>query len=332
MSRRFLLAALAMAAGFGVAGSAAAANFGSAIFSTYRSCAAVSSTTICDGNGPGQQVLFPAGSEFGAPSGPFGPSILSGGDMVSSTGSFTVADGSASSSITFLTANSEPVMSGTVSTTSAPSFSGARTGSNGVAYYTYTNSGGVPVDVQLSASISFDSSSTSPSGAGGASLPGGAEYEVSVAIVDPSYLSDQLSGPDSAAFGAGFTPADAFAYDMELGVTAATCGQAGVDALGSVTAATTGGSGGTSVSSSACAGGGGYVVAPGQSVIILDWYHLDANRGGEVDPFTLSFTDAPPPDALSTAPEPASWLLMLTGVGLVGGALRRRARLEKVRA
>ena len=156
MSKRFLLAALAAAAGFGVAGSAAAANFGSAIFSTYRSCAAVSSTTICDGNGPGQQVLFPAGSEFGAPSGPFGPSILSGGDMVSSTGSFTAADGSASSSITFLTANSEPVMSGTVSTTSAPSFSGARTGSNGVAYYTYTNSGGVPVDVQLSASISFE--------------------------------------------------------------------------------------------------------------------------------------------------------------------------------
>jgi hypothetical protein len=252
--------------------------------------------------------------------------------MVSSTGSFTVAEGSASSSITFLTANSEPVMSGDVSSTAAPSFDGARTGSNGVAYYTYTNTGGVPVDIQLSASITFDSSSVSPSGADGASLPGGAEYEVSVAIFDPSYLADQLSGPDSAAYGAGFTPADAFAYDLELGVTNATCGDAGVYALGSVTAATTGGSGGTSVSSSACSGGGGYVVAAGQSVIILDWYHLDANRGGEVDPFTLTFTDAPPPNALSTAPEPATWLLMLTGIGLVGGALRRRARLEKVPA
>ncbi|HEY5289112.1 MAG TPA: hypothetical protein VIJ59_03655, partial [Caulobacteraceae bacterium] len=260
------------------AGAATAGNFGSAIFSTYRSCAAVTATTICDGSGPGQRVLFPAGSEFGPPGGPFGPSVLTGGDMLSSTGSFTVAAGSSDSSITFLTANSLPVMSGDVS---APG--DVRTGSNGVSYYTYTNTGGVGVNLVLSASIAFNSSSASPSGTGGASLPGGAEYEASVAIVDPSYLADQLSGPDSAAFGLGYTAADAFAYDLELGVTAAACGTAGVDALGTATATTTGGSGGTSVSSSACSGGGGFVVAPGQSVIILDWYHLDANRGGEVD-------------------------------------------------
>jgi hypothetical protein len=53
MSKGFLSAALATVA-VCAATCAATANFGSAIFSTYRSCAAVSSTTVCDGNGPGQ--------------------------------------------------------------------------------------------------------------------------------------------------------------------------------------------------------------------------------------------------------------------------------------
>ncbi len=99
--------------------------------------------------------------------------------------------------------------------------------------------------------------------------------------------------------------------------------------------ATTGGSGSTSVSSSACGGEAAYEVLPGQTVIIVDGYQLISNRGGEIDPFTLSFTDAPPPNPLNTLtaiPEPSVWLLVLMGAGLVGGTLRRRVRLEKLAA
>ncbi|HEY7852924.1 MAG TPA: PEPxxWA-CTERM sorting domain-containing protein, partial [Caulobacteraceae bacterium] len=295
-----------------------------AIFSTYRSCAAVGAATVCDGNGPGQNVLFPSGNELANPGGPYGPSVLGGGDMLSSTGAFTVAAGSSDSNITFQTPNSQPVMSGDVN-----ALSNVRIGSNGVAYYTYTNTGGVGVALTLAASIAFSSSSVSPSGVDGGSLPGGAKYSASVAIVDPSYLANQLSGPNSFAYGAGYTAADTFALDMEYGVTGATCGTAGVDAFGTTIAATSGGAGGTSVSTSACGGGGAYVVAPGQSVIILDWYHLDANRGGEVDPLVMQYTQAPIPDALAV-PEPSAWALMLAGTAMLGGALRRRPRLAKL--
>ena len=309
------------------AGAAAAQDFGSAIFSTYRSCAG---NTICDGSQLGQAVLFPTGSVFGSEDGT-GPSILTGGDMLSSSGSFNTGPDSSTSSITFLTPNSEPVMSGDVSTTAGDN---VRTGSNGVAYYTYTNTSGVGVDLTLSASIAFDSSSATT---GDPSLAGGAEYEASVAIVDPSYLAGQLSGPDSLASMDGLTTvpgvtaADIFAYNLELGVTAAACGTTGVDAYGIVTAATTGGAGNASVSSSACSGGGGYTVGAGDTVIIIDWYHLDANRGGEVDPLVMTYTDAPTPNALAV-PEPATWALMLAGTAMLGGALRRRTRLEKLSA
>lgn len=327
MSERFLLAAVAAVAVFSTATSAAAANFGSAIIATYRSCSAVDSSTACDGNGPGQQILWPSGSPFytGTP----GPSVLTGGDMLSASGSFTQADGSNSANVTFVTANSEPVFSG-----STDSLGNDRLGSNGVAFYTYTNTGGVAVSLTLSASIAFDSSSVSPPGVGttnGQDLPDGALYDAFIAIADPSYLNAQLSGPTSAAFGLGLSAGDSFDYDMIFGIlNQTTCGVGGVDAFGSTESATTGGSGSASVSSSACAGGGAYVVAPGQTVVILDGYQLISNRGGEIDPFRLTFTDAPPPNPLSTAPEPASWLLMLIGAGLVGGTLRRRARLEKL--
>jgi hypothetical protein len=333
MSRRFLLAALATAAGFGVAGNAAAANFGSAVIATYRSCAAVDSSTACDGNGPGQQILWPVGSPFHGVM--TGPSVLTGGDGVSATGSFVVADGSSSASVTFGTPNSEPVFSG-----STNSLNDVRLGSDGVAYYTYTNTGAVAVALSLSASIGYTSSSASPPSTGtanGQDLPGGAEYNAFVEIADPSYLAAQLSGPTSAAFGMGLSAGDAFNYDMIFGILAqadpaTACGVSGIDAIGDSQGATTGGPGGTSVSSSACGGGGAYEVQPGHTVIILDGYQLISNRGGEIDPFTLTLTEAPPPNALSSAPEPASWLLMLTGVALVGGALRQRARLEKVPA
>lgn len=329
MSHRFLLAALATLAGFSAASSAAAYNFGSAIIATYRSCSAVSSTTVCDGSGPGQQILWPIGSPFYPGSGPSGPTVLTGGDMLSASGGFTQADGSNSANVTFVTANSEPVLSG-----SSDSLGNDRLGSNGVAFYTYTNSSGVAVSLSLSASIAFSSSSNSN---GAPDLPGGAEYDAFVAIADPSYLDSQLSGPTSAAVESGLTlnAADAFDYDMIFGLLNGTaCGVGGVDAYGSTGAvATTGGSGGGSVSSSACSGGGGYVVEPGQTVIILDGYQEISNRGGEIDPFSLTFTDAPLPNPLSTTsgiPEPASWLMLLAGAGLIGGALRRRVRLEKV--
>lgn len=335
MSHRFLLAALAAVAGFSAATSAAAYNFGSAIIATYRSCSAVSSTTICDGNGPGQQILWPLGSPFypGAPAAS-GPSVLTGGDMLSASGSFTRADASNSANVTFVTANSEPVFSG-----STDSLGNDRVGSNGVAFYTYTNTGGVAVSLTLSASVSFDSSSNAN---GQPDLPGGAEYDAFVEIADPSYLDSQMAGPTSAAFGLGLNAADAFDYDLIFGIlaqadpTAGACGAGGIDAFGSTgVVATTGGSGGASVSSSACTGGGSYAVQPGQTVIILDGYQMISNRGGEIDPLTLQLTDAPTPNPLSTTsgiPEPASWLMMLAGVGLLGGALRRRARLEKVPA
>ncbi len=333
MSERFLLAAVAAVAVFSTATSAAAANFGSAIIATYRSCSAVDSSTACDGNGPGQQILWPVGSPFYPGSGPSGPSVLTGGDMLSASGSFTQADGSNSANVTFVTANSEPVFSG-----STDSLGNDRLGSNGVAFYTYTNTGGVGVALTLSASIGYTSSSASPPSTGtanGQDLPGGAEYNAFVEIADPSYLDGQLYGPSSAAAGLGLSASDAFNYNMIFGLLAGAdpataCGVSGIDAVGGSQGATTGGAGGTSVSSSACAGGGAYVVAPGQTVVILDGYQLISNRGGEIDPFRLTFTDAPPPNPLSTAPEPASWLLMLIGAGLVGGTLRRRARLEKL--
>jgi hypothetical protein len=324
------MAGLVAACALSGATGAGAANFGSAVIVTYRSCSAVTSADACDGNGPGQQILWPAGSPFGPGVPPYGPSVLTGGEGFGSSTSFTNSDGSSSAAFTFNTPNSEPVFTGSTS-----SLGDVRLGSDGVAFYTYTNTGGVAVALTLGASVGWTSSSTSPastSTANGQDLPGGAEYNAFVAIVDPSYLNAQLSGPTSAAYGTGLTGDNAFDYDLIFGLLPGTaCGVGGVDAYGSALGATTGGGGSDSVSSSACGGGGAYDVAPGQTVIILDGYQLISNRGGEIDPFTMQFTDAPTPNSLTT-PEPATWALMLSGVGLVGGALRRRVRLAKLTA
>jgi hypothetical protein len=338
MTNRFLLAALATVAGFSAATGASAANFGSAVIATYRSCAAVGPTVACDGNGPGQQILWPLHSPFAPSASSTGPSVLSGGDMLSATGSFVVVDGSNSANASFMTPNSQPVFTG-----STNSIGDVRLGSDGVAFYEYTNTSAIGVALTLSASIGYTSSSASPPSTGtanGQDLPGGAEYNAFVEIADPSYLDGQLFGPSSAASESGLSlsASDAFNYNMIFGLLAGAdpataCGVSGIDAIGGSQGATTGGAGGTSVSSSACGGGGAYVVAPGQTVVILDGYQLISNRGGEIDPFTLTLTAAPTPNPLSTTfaiPEPSAWLFMLAGAGLVGGTLRRRARLEKL--
>ncbi len=121
--------------------------------------------------------------------------------MLSSSGSFAQADGSNSASVTFETPNSEPIFSG-----STDSLGNDRLGSDGVAFYSYTNTGAVAVALTLSASIGYDSSSTSPPSTGtanGQDLPGGALYNAFVAIADPSYLDGQLFGPSSAASESG---------------------------------------------------------------------------------------------------------------------------------
>lgn len=323
---RVVASVVALAGSCALAAPSVAANYGSAILSTYRSCAAVAAAGICDGTGPGQQVLWPVGSPFAPPAGPNGPSLYAGGASLSASGSFTTPEGSDTSTVSFVTPNSEPVFSG-----STDSIGDVRLGANGVSFYTYTNTSLLAVPLILSASVTFDSSSASPDGA---ALPDGAEWDASVAIVSSAYLDAELFGPASNAYGSGLPPDLAFEVDLiNPGVPG--CGVSGVYAAGATGATTSGGGGGGGVTSSACSGGGAYDVAPGQTVIIMDGFHLDANRGGEIDPLTLTYTSAPTPNVLSPLapiPEPRAWMLLLAGVGFVGGALRRRARSETLPA
>jgi hypothetical protein len=258
--------------------------------------------------------------------------VLVGGDATNSSSGFSGADGSVFANVDFETPNSEPVLSGTTDSIG----NNVRLGSNGGAFYTYTNSTNAPVPLIISASLTYDSSSASLPVANGNTLPGGASYEATVSIISVNYLDEMLYGSSAAANGLNL-PADlAYDFNLDIGASFISCEPAGTNpvgvyAYGEVDGATSGGPGSFSVSSSACGGdGGAYSVAPGQTVIILEGFHFDSNRGGEIDPLTERLTNAPTPNALNIAapiPEPATWLAMLIGFAGIGAALRlQRAR------
>ena len=54
--------------------------------------------------------------------------------------------------------------------------------------------------------------------------------------------------------------------------------------------------------------------------------------GSSIDfvPVAATFAIVPGDDAVAAVPEPASWALMIGGVGLVGGAMRRRRATVRV--
>jgi hypothetical protein len=273
-----------------------AGTFGSTSFLTERSCSSVTGADACDGSGPGQSVVA---------------STTDGGIGVGSNATLSLADGSATGAVDFVTGLDLPVIHASSNATGD-----VRMNSNDMGWQSYTYTGAAPSPLSFTGTLTVDDSSTD-GGDGG--LPGGAKYFIYAAIWDPSILAG-LSSP----------------LDLFNGLFGRQCGTAGVLAAGAASAALPGGAQGYSVSTAGC-GSDPFVINPGETVYAVVGLQIPSNRGGFVDA-TNTFGLGLNPNLGSTVianlqrtlipgvPEPSAWTMLLLGCGGAGGLLRRRRR------
>lgn len=276
---------------------AAAATYGSASWVTSRSCASVTATDPCDGEGPGQ-AIFAQDRQGGLGREAFASLELPSGAFAKGAVTFGALD--------------LPVIRG-----SASAVGDVRMNSNNVGFQSFVYAGAAPSAFSLSGEAHIVDSSTD---AATGLLPLGGLYSAYLAILDP------------ASVGGLATPADIFTTLYGAG-----CGVPGVLAAAFSTAPLLGGEARFGLSTVSCSGsplvlspGDEVLTVAGFQIPTNRGGFIDASHT-----FTVGLDTALPKDvranlerslvsAASAAPEPAQWALLILGFGLAGLALRRR--------
>jgi hypothetical protein len=310
-----LLAATAVALATGHA--AAAPTYGSASESTYRDCSTTTAGAACDGALEPQQRVVTFTTTGGALSTANTDLTLSGQTVPAPGGGPGVvvlpSDGSyARGSVDFAAGLDLPIIHG--STLAAGQ---ERMNTNSLGYQSYDNTG--PAEAfSLSGTLNIDDSS---SDGGDGTLANGAIYTAYVAIWDPSVLGGYVT-----------------AQDIFDNTFLASCGTAGVLAVGQMSGPLSGGAASYSFTTQSCSGGGDITLAAGQEILAVVGLQLPVNRGGFADAshtFTTSLGSDLSADTVaaltqnlasgeSLVPEPASWAVMIAGFFGLGGLVRRR--------
>lgn len=304
----------AMAAGAGLAAPAAAQTVGSASYLTHRNCGGVSATTGCP-------TIFPL---HGIATDLYGGGVGIGGATVLDVG----GGNRAWTNITL----------GAFDLPEIKAFSAApgdtRMNANSFAFQSYLNTSASAVEFSISGNLHIASSSGSPTG--NPLLPGGAQYTGYLGLWDPSILSG-LTTPQQLFTALFYAP----------------CGTSGVRATGSSSGSLVSpGELTVSMTTSSCSGGGTITLAPGQEILVVAGLQIPVNRGGFVDAsrtFTTTLGADLTADQIAAitgsvqsavargadfhrvfgaVPEPSAWALLILGFGVIGGAMRGRARLR----
>lgn len=303
MTKRWLLAVVAMAAMAAAPDGAGAAVFGSSSLATVRSCAARSATQAC----------------IGGPDQPIAERVYGGGLGLGGTTDLTTPDGYARATVGFGDFDLPEIR------TETRADGNVRFNINTFAFQSYVYTGDADTAFSLSASLHIVDSSSNLTSTGDdfelGGLPGGARYSAYLAVWDPSVLGD-------------FTTAK----ELNDNLFYASCNTAGV--LGTVgsSAALPGGEQSFGMTTIACSDTS-LILKPGQEVLVVAGLQLPVNRGGFVDAtrtFSTRFGDDLSAEqqailatslvsASSTVPEPTSWAMLIVGLGLTGARLRRRS-------
>jgi hypothetical protein len=288
--------------------SAEAAEFGSALFTSQRSCSQVSGTQLCDGRGLGQGTVssfFAGGSSF------FGPL-----DVRYNQDSFARATAGA------IFSGDAPSLGFPFISITTGSASDERISITALSFQAFTYIGTTAARFSLTSQFQALDASSNP---GGGALPGGGVFSQFFNVVRPDFFDT-----DGSVF-------DLF-NDLRSGV----CGADGVLADGFDQAPLAGGTQLVTTNLSACSPTGLFV-SPGQQFIVIGGLQISTNRGGFAegasfaiklgddltDAERLNFANNLVPGLISAVPEPASWAMMLVGFGLIGSGLRRRLALRK---
>lgn len=311
MKRQWLVGCALAVATTGGAQAQTVSGYGSAVYTTLRSCTSVTATQACDGVGSAQKIIQ---RNLGGGAGQSADITFAG------TG--VGAGSSAYGAVTFGELGLPVVKA------SATANSDVRVNSNVFFYQTYTYNGSTPVDFGLAGTMHIVNSTTD--GQDG-TRPNGAILTVGLTIWDARFV-DALTDASSIAFN-------------EQGVfNLGMCGTAGVLGAGGSSGPLGGGEQTSSFATAGC-GGAPLMMNPGDTFLVAGLMQFPVNRGGSIDATHTFRVNIDPalPEASRTAlsqnlavvpaavPEPASWALMLLGFGAMGVAMRRRpARADRL--
>jgi PEP-CTERM motif len=285
-----------------------AADFGSSIFTSQRSCSQVSATELCDGRGPGQGAIS---SFFGGGSGIFGPL-----NVRYNQDSFANASAAAA-----FFANA-PRLGFPFISINTGSASDERISITALSFQAFTYKGSAPERFSLAGQFAnIDSSSNPADGA----LPGGGIFTQFFNVVRPDFFDTNGS-----------------VFDLFNDLRSGFCGADGVLGDGFDQGALTSGGQSVTTSLSACSPTS-LILSPGQQFIVIGGLQIATNRGGFAeaasfgirlgddltDAQRLNFSNNLVPGFITTVPEPATWAMMLIGFGLIGGGLRSRTAVRK---
>lgn len=276
-----------------------AATFGSALFTSQRSCSQVSATELCDGRGPGQGSIR---------------SFFAGGAGFNGSLNFDFGRGS--------------FVRGSVGTFFPSNFPGIditigssideRISITALGFQTFTYTGKSQARFSLTGQFSvFDALSNPVSGA----LPGGGIYTQFFSVVQPDFFDT-----------------DGSVFDLFNDLRSGFCGNDGVLGDGFNQGALTGGIQVAENNLTTCSPASLFL-SPGQQFILIAGLQISTNRGGFAedgsfgvrlgddlsDAERLNFERNLVPGLISAVPEPASWAMMLMGFGLIGAGLRNRS-------
>jgi hypothetical protein len=286
---------------------AEAAELGSALFTSQRSCSQVSATELCDGRGPGQGTI---NSFFGGGSGFFGPL-----NVRYNQDSFAQASAGAAFS------DNAPLLGFPFVSINIGSAIDERISITGLSFQAFTYTGKAAARFSLTGLFQVsDASSNSLDGA----LPGGGFYTQFFNVVTPDFFNTNGS-----------------VFDLFNDLRSAFCGASGVLGDGFDGAALAGGTQVVTGQLPSCSPTS-LILSPGQQFIVIAGLQIPVNRGGFADGASfgvrlgddltdterLNFANNLVPGLISAVPEPASWAMMLVGFGLIGGGLRSRSALR----
>lgn len=323
MLYRFSALFAASALALGASPALAQSTVGSSSFATHRNCTDPASP--CGGDLPGQNIAT---------------SSRGGGVGIAGYNGLDIGGGNQSWSNVTFGAFDLPVIQ---AFTSAPGNVRMNINVFGFQSYTYTGTGATPFSIAGNLHIVDSSVTTHPDVTGdygggvrdysGGQFAGGATYTQYVGIWSPSIL-------------AGLTSAQ----DLFNALFYADCSTAGVLGFGTNGGNLTGGERNIGVSTDTECGAGSLTLTPGQEILVVAGIQLPVNRGGFADASstfsTMLDSSVLTPDQIANlmanttsaigngtpvrivpgVPEPATWLSMILGFGLVGGLIRARRR------